>query len=103
MNKYIFLTQMITGTIIASAAYSEIDPDHICAKYGEVAEVTMMGRQEGLTFDTLLGLAGGSPAIRTIIEDAFEVPQLETESSQQAAIDDFRGMVTLRCLEDRAD
>ena len=100
-------TILLAATLSLATLPAIAGEDNLCGTFAYIAESTMMARQNGMSLADLLKLREDSyndtPAIKKMIFDqtiiAYKQPRYQTKANQQRAIDDFRDMNHVQCLD----
>ena len=89
--------------LLLAASFST-HADERCTIYGQLAEVTMRGRQAGMTLEAMMEFSREkqpNSAIgdthRAMILDAYEQPRYQGETMQQRAIAEFANKRLVAC------
>lgn len=100
------LAATVTFTISLSAHASTLANEDLeeCKRTENSAKQVMKGRQEGVPMSALWTLAEGagneyvSELFKTLIREAYAIPQYSSASLQQKAITDFQNNFFAACI-----
>jgi hypothetical protein len=98
-----YVITMLAALVSAPTATPEqVD---LCVAMGDMSAVIMTGRQNGVSYAKLYGIATSNenPEVRALaqamVDRAYEVPRYRNKQDQADAVLQFREMVEVMCVE----
>ena len=88
---------------LAPATVAAQGSTELCGMFGDLAEVTMQNRQNGVALSTVMATANGVPMIEAIILAAYQQPRWSSDANQENAVRDFRNDVEFACYSNSGE